>query len=62
MRLPSFHANSVVIAMNKPVNAGAYDVSWNGRNTNGKIVLKQEIDVEQIGHWAEKKKLLLHLH
>ncbi len=28
----------VATIMNKQVNAGTYDVSWNGRNTNGKVV------------------------
>jgi hypothetical protein len=51
----------VATIMNKPVNAGAYDVSWNGRNTNGKIVPTGMYlyDIESDGRRLQGKMLFL---
>ena len=51
----------VATIMNKPVNSGAYDVSWNGRNTNGKIVPTGMYlyDIESDGRRLQGKMLFL---
>ncbi|MDB2351043.1 T9SS type A sorting domain-containing protein [Candidatus Marinimicrobia bacterium] len=51
----------VATIMNKSVNAGAYDVSWNGRNTNGKIVPTGMYlyDIESDGRRLQGKMLFL---
>ena len=51
----------VATIMNKPINAGAYDVSWNGRNTNGKIVPTGMYlyDIESDGRRLQGKMLFL---
>ena len=51
----------VATIMNKSVNAGAYDVSWNGRNTNGKVVPTGMYlyDIESEGRRLQGKMLFL---
>ena len=47
--------------MNKQVNAGAYDVSWNGKNSNGTIVPTGMYlyDIESDGRRLQGKMLFL---
>ena len=51
----------VATIMNKSVNAGAYDVSWNGRNSNGKVVPTGMYlyDIESEGRRLQGKMLFL---
>ena len=51
----------VATVMNRQVNAGAYDVSWNGRNSNGTIVPTGMYlyDIESDGRRLQGKMLFL---
>ena len=57
----SIKGEKVATIMNKQVNAGTYDVSWNGRNTNGKVVPTGMYlyDVESDGRRLQGKMLFL---
>ena len=51
----------VATIMNKPVNAGAYDVSWNGKSSNGTVVPTGMYlyDIESDGRRLQGKMLFL---
>ena len=57
----SIKGEKVATIMNKQVNAGTYDVSWNGRSTNGKVVPSGMYlyDVESDGRRLQGKMLFL---
>ena len=57
----SIKGEKVATIMNKQVNAGTYDVSWNGRGTNGKVVPTGMYlyDVESDGRRLQGKMLFL---
>ena len=47
--------------MNKQINSGTYDVSWNGKNTSGKVVPTGMYlyDIESDGRRLQGKMLFL---
>jgi hypothetical protein len=57
----SLKGEKVATIMNKQVNAGTYDVSWNGKSTNGKVVPSGMYlyDVESDGRRLQGKMLFL---
>jgi len=57
----ALNGEKVATIMNKQVNAGAYDVSWNGKNSNGTIVPTGMYlyDVESDGRRLQGKMLFL---
>jgi hypothetical protein len=57
----SIKGEKVATIMNKQVNAGTYDVSWNGKSTNGKVVPSGMYlyDVESDGRRLQGKMLFL---
>jgi hypothetical protein len=57
----ALNGEKVATIMNKQVNAGAYDVSWNGKNSNGTIVPTGMYlyDIESDGRRLQGKMLFL---
>jgi len=57
----SLKGEKVATIMNKKINAGTYDVSWNGKSTNGKVVPSGMYlyDVESDGRRLQGKMLFL---
>tara|TARA_B100001989_G_scaffold64769_1_gene43824 strand:- start:1429 stop:3300 length:1872 start_codon:yes stop_codon:yes gene_type:complete len=57
----SLNGKKVATIMNRQVNAGAYDVSWNGKNSNGTIVPTGMYlyDIESDGRRLQGKMLFL---
>ena len=57
----ALNGEKVATIMNRNVNAGAYDVSWNGRNSNGSIVPTGMYlyDIESDGRRLQGKMLFL---
>ena len=57
----ALNGEKVATIMNRQVNAGAYDVSWNGRNSNGSIVSTGMYlyDIESDGRRLQGKMLFL---
>ena len=57
----SIKGEKVATIMNKKINAGTYDVSWNGKSTNGKVVPSGMYlyDVESDGRRLQGKMLFL---
>ena len=57
----ALNGEKVATIMNRQVNAGAYDVSWNGRNSNGSIVPTGMYlyDIESDGRRLQGKMLFL---
>ena len=57
----SLKGEKVATIMNKQINAGTYDVSWNGMNTSGKLVPTGMYlyDVESDGRRLQGKMLFL---
>jgi len=57
----SLKGEKVATIMNKQINAGTYDVSWNGKSTNGKVVPSGMYlyDVESDGRRLQGKMLFL---
>jgi len=57
----SLKGEKVATIMNKQVNSGTYDVSWNGKSTNGKVVPSGMYlyDVESDGRRLQGKMLFL---
>ena len=57
----ALNGEKVATVMNRQVNAGAYDVSWNGRNSNGTIVPTGMYlyDIESDGRRLQGKMLFL---
>ena len=57
----SLKGEKVATIMNKQVNSGTYDVSWNGKNTSGKVVPTGMYlyDIESDGRRLQGKMLFL---
>ena len=57
----ALNGEKVATIMNRQVNAGAYDVSWNGKNSNGSIVPTGMYlyDIESDGRRLQGKMLFL---
>ena len=57
----ALNGEKVATIMNRNINAGAYDVSWNGRNSNGSIVPTGMYlyDIESDGRRLQGKMLFL---
>ena len=57
----SLKGEKVATIMNKQVNSGTYDVSWNGKNTSGKVVPTGMYlyDIESEGRRLQGKMLFL---
>jgi flagellar hook assembly protein FlgD len=57
----ALNGEKVATIMNKQVNAGAYDVSWNGKSSNGTIVPTGMYlyDIESDGRRLQGKMLFL---
>ena len=57
----ALNGEKVATIMNRKVNAGAYDVSWNGKNSNGSIVPTGMYlyDIESDGRRLQGKMLFL---
>jgi len=57
----SLKGEKVATIMNKQINSGTYDVSWNGKNTSGKVVPTGMYlyDIESDGRRLQGKMLFL---